>query len=52
MELKKKFLGGMVGSALGDAIGELAFRFRGKQDLLGAIDQIETLVRSSPGKMV
>jgi len=44
MELKKKFLGGMVGSALGDAIGELAFRFVGKQDLLGAIDQIDTLV--------
>jgi hypothetical protein len=26
VDLKKKFLGGMVGSALGDAIGELAFR--------------------------
>ena len=29
VDLRSKFLGGMVGSALGDAIGEIAFRHRG-----------------------
>jgi poly(ADP-ribose) glycohydrolase ARH3 len=31
--LRSKFLGGMVGSALGDALGELAFRLRSEQML-------------------
>ncbi len=42
-ELREKYLGAMVGSALGDAIGELAFRYRGKSDLLPIIERIETL---------
>lgn len=33
LDLKSKFLGGMIGSALGDAIGELAFRYRHKESL-------------------
>jgi hypothetical protein len=33
VDLKSKFLGGMVGSALGDAIGELAFRGLGEAGL-------------------
>jgi poly(ADP-ribose) glycohydrolase ARH3 len=33
MDLPAKFLGGMVGSALGDAIGEMAFRWPGEERL-------------------
>jgi len=33
--LKEKFLGGMIGSALGDAVGEMAFRYP-ERKLLGA----------------
>jgi len=36
--LKNKYLGGMIGSALGDAIGELAFRYHTKEALC---DQVE-----------
>jgi poly(ADP-ribose) glycohydrolase ARH3 len=36
--LKNKYLGGMIGSALGDAIGELAFRYQTKEVLR---DQVE-----------
>lgn len=43
-DLKKKYLGAMVGSALGDAIGELAFRYREKQTLRPLVDRIEKLV--------
>jgi hypothetical protein len=32
--IKAKYTGGMVGSALGDAIGELAFRYPKKEILL------------------
>jgi poly(ADP-ribose) glycohydrolase ARH3 len=39
--LKKKFLGGMIGSALGDAIGELAFRYRKKEDLDSKLETLE-----------
>jgi poly(ADP-ribose) glycohydrolase ARH3 len=44
MDLKNKFLGGMVGSALGDAIGELAFRGLGEVGLRAAIAQRDVLV--------
>jgi poly(ADP-ribose) glycohydrolase ARH3 len=37
MDLRSKFLGGMVGSALGDAIGEIAFRW---PDEAGVCSQI------------
>ena len=44
MDLKSKFLGGMVGSALGDAIGELAFRGLGEAGLRSAIAQRDALI--------
>jgi poly(ADP-ribose) glycohydrolase ARH3 len=37
--LKSKFLGALVGSALGDAIGELAFQFPVKDRLITVVDQ-------------
>jgi poly(ADP-ribose) glycohydrolase ARH3 len=39
-DIRTKYLGGMIGSALGDAIGELAFRYGTKEDLC---NQLETL---------
>jgi poly(ADP-ribose) glycohydrolase ARH3 len=44
VDRKDKFLGGMIGSALGDAIGELAFRNPDKQRLLEQIDRQKELV--------
>ena len=38
-----KYLGGMVGSALGDAIGELAFHYRNKDDLCIQLDRLKKL---------
>jgi len=43
-DLKQKYLGAMVGSAVGDAIGELAFRFTAKNRLSAVVLQQETLV--------
>ncbi len=42
-DIKIKYLGGMVGSALGDAIGELAFQYRNKEDLCIQLDQLKKL---------
>jgi poly(ADP-ribose) glycohydrolase ARH3 len=42
--LRDKFLGGMIGTALGDAIGELAFRRRTKGELLSEVEDRQTLV--------
>jgi poly(ADP-ribose) glycohydrolase ARH3 len=42
--LEEKYLGAMVGSALGDAIGELAFKCHEKEHLCDVIDQVEELV--------
>jgi poly(ADP-ribose) glycohydrolase ARH3 len=36
-ELEAKYLGGMVGSALGDAIGELAFRYPDRSSLFSVL---------------
>jgi len=44
MELRSKYLGGMVGSALGDAIGQLAFHHRERDGLLAAVEQAEQLL--------
>jgi len=44
VDLRSKFLGGMVGTGLGDAIGEMAFRRPGKERLLSAVEQHERLV--------
>jgi poly(ADP-ribose) glycohydrolase ARH3 len=42
-QLEPKFRGGMVGSGLGDAIGELAFRFREEAALRSGIAREQTL---------
>jgi poly(ADP-ribose) glycohydrolase ARH3 len=44
VDLKSKFLGGMVGSALGDAIGELAFWRSDEERLRSKIAQSDVLV--------
>lgn len=41
--IKAKYLGGMVGSALGDAIGELAFRYHRKNELCAQLDRLKEL---------
>ena len=43
MDIVSKFLGGMIGSAIGDAVGELAFRFPGKDQLLARLDREQEL---------
>lgn len=43
INLESKFLGGMVGSALGDAIGEMAFRYRHEEVLLEAVEKADQL---------
>ncbi|MEA3489238.1 MAG: ADP-ribosylglycohydrolase family protein [Candidatus Omnitrophota bacterium] len=42
--MRSRFVGGMVGSALGDAIGELAFRNRDRKKLLKVVEE-EPLLR-------
>lgn len=44
VNLEAKFLGGLVGSALGDAIGELAFASPGESQLRAAINATDTLI--------
>jgi len=41
--LEEKFVGGMLGSAVGDAIGELAFRYRRRESLLKRIEEVDIL---------
>jgi poly(ADP-ribose) glycohydrolase ARH3 len=43
-ELEEKYLGAMVGSALGDAIGELAFRWDEEERLRVIVDRMKKLV--------
>lgn len=38
-----KYIGALVGSALGDAIGEMAFRFTGRDMLLAAVEDYKVL---------
>jgi poly(ADP-ribose) glycohydrolase ARH3 len=40
---REKYRGGMIGSALGDAVGELAFRYRTKNELRAQIQQSKEL---------
>ena len=42
--LLSKVKGGLFGCALGDAIGELAFRYRDRESLEAAIERLDTLV--------
>ena len=41
--LEAKYVGGMVGSAIGDAMGELAFRYPEKDKLIGATKRVAEL---------
>lgn len=43
IEIDAKFLGAMVGSALGDAVGYLAYKYQDRGDLLGKIDSVDRL---------
>jgi poly(ADP-ribose) glycohydrolase ARH3 len=43
IDFKSKFVGGMVGSALGDAVGELAFRCLEREELAAQIEQEQEL---------
>ncbi|MFO8163048.1 MAG: ADP-ribosylglycohydrolase family protein [Desulfatiglandales bacterium] len=43
IDITKKYVGGMVGSALGDAIGELAFRYHSKDELCAQINRLKSL---------
>jgi len=43
LDLKNKFIGAMIGSALGDAIGELAFRYPRQDALMHAVEQASVL---------
>jgi len=42
-DLKSRFLGGMVGSAIGDAIGEIAFLYPERGRLLSNLDRVSEL---------
>jgi len=42
-DITRKYSGGMVGSALGDAIGELAFQYQNKEDPCIQSDQLKKL---------
>jgi poly(ADP-ribose) glycohydrolase ARH3 len=44
IDVKSKFLGTMVGSALGDAIGEMAFSGSGEKAIREKIEKTETLI--------
>ena len=52
LDLKSKFLGCMIGSALGDAIGELAFSYRNKQSLMLQLKQRPKLFYTDNTAMV
>jgi len=43
IDIHPKFLGAMVGSALGDAAGYLAYKYQQRDDLLSKIDSVERL---------
>jgi poly(ADP-ribose) glycohydrolase ARH3 len=44
VDLRAKYQGGMLGSALGDAIGELAFRYPRKEPLVENVERLDKLV--------
>lgn len=52
VDLKSKYLGSMIGSALGDAIGELAFTYPGREHLYERIDRLEKLVYTDDTAMM
>ena len=44
MDFESKYLGGMIGSALGDCIGQLAFFHSNKESILRTINHLSTLI--------
>jgi len=50
-DIKAKYLGGMVGSALGDAIGELAFQYPEKEGLCTQLDRLTELCYTDDSAM-
>ena len=42
-KLEAKYLGSMVGSALGDAIGEIAFQYPDRKKLSAMVERLEVL---------
>jgi poly(ADP-ribose) glycohydrolase ARH3 len=44
IDLRSKYLGSMVGSAIGDAMGEVAFHYPGKESLYEMVSRLEKLV--------
>ena len=44
VDVRAKFVGSLMGTGVGDAIGEMAFRYRRRESLLSAVDQRDTLV--------
>lgn len=43
IDLESKFMGGFIGCALGDSIGELAFRYRDRQKLLEVVEKADVV---------
>ena len=52
VDLKSKYLGSMIGSALGDAIGELAFTYPEREHLCERIDRLEKMVYTDDTAMM
>jgi ADP-ribosylglycohydrolase len=44
VDVEAKFVGSMVGTGVGDAIGEMAFRRPGRARLLSAVEQRDKLI--------
>jgi ADP-ribosylglycohydrolase len=44
IDLRSKFIGCMVGSAIGDAIGEIAFFYPEKDELLKEVARVKELI--------
>ena len=51
IHLKSKFVGGMVGSAIGDTIGELAFQYPQRDLLCSMLDRLSQ-VRYTDGTAI
>jgi poly(ADP-ribose) glycohydrolase ARH3 len=44
LDLETKIVGGLIGTGVGDAIGEMAFRYPHKESLLSAVERREEIV--------
>ena len=52
MDIKSKFLGSIIGSALGDSIGELAFNYHEKEELIKEINNRKAIRYTDDTAMV